>query len=109
MCIRFVTRLRMDKLFTNGETNAMEKQRVELLLKQLHEELSTAGPLDEATAEKLRSTVDEIEETLEQSDLGKSQALVQRIREAIYHLPESHPAIKSTVGRIADALSQMGI
>jgi len=87
----------------------MEKQRVSELLEQLHEELSTADALDEATAEKLREAVEEIEKALAASAPLTSQPLVQRMRDALYHLPESHPTIRNTVGRIADALAQIGI
>jgi len=87
----------------------MEKQRVSRLLEQLHEELSTADALDEGTVEKLREAVEEIEAALANSASMISPPLVQRMRDALYHLPDSHPAVKNTVGRIADALSQIGI
>ncbi len=87
----------------------MEKQKVRELLEQLHLELSSAGELDEATADKLRATAAEIESTLAHTHHASSQPLVQRLRDAVYHLPDSHPAVKNTVGRIADALSQIGI
>jgi hypothetical protein len=87
----------------------MEKQRIAELLAELHAELTTAGELDEATAEKLREAAAEIETVVEGSYPNSSQPLVQRLRDAVYHLPDSHPTIKNTVGRIADALSQIGI
>lgn len=87
----------------------MEKQKVALLLDQLHAELSSAGELDDVIAEKLRSAMDEIRRTLAEGNQATSQSMVQRLSEAVYHLPDSHPAIKDTVGRVADALSQMGI
>lgn len=87
----------------------MQKQKVSQLLEQLHAELSSAGELDEATAEKLRDAAEEIEQTLATSGPVSSQPLIQRLRDAVFHLPDSHPAIKNTVGRIADALSQIGI
>jgi Domain of unknown function (DUF4404) len=87
----------------------MEKQKVRELLEQLHLELSSAGELDEGTAELLRTSVAEIETTLASTHQVMSQPLVQRLRDAVYHLPDSHPVVKNTVGQIADALSQMGI
>jgi hypothetical protein len=87
----------------------MQKQRVSMLLEQLHQELADADTMDDATAAKLREAIAEIEATLEHITPTTSQPLVQRVRDAVYHLPESHPAIKNTVGRIADALAQMGI
>lgn len=87
----------------------MEKQRISQLLDELHAELSTAGELDVATAEKLRAAAAEIEAVVQETHFTDSQPLVQRLREAIYHLPDSHPTIKNAVGRIADALSQIGI
>ncbi|MGV3485868.1 MAG: DUF4404 family protein [Planctomycetaceae bacterium] len=87
----------------------MQKQKVSQLLEQLHAELSSAGELDEVTAEKLRSAAEEIETTLAGSGHIHSQPLIQRLRDSVFHLPDSHPAIKNTVGRIADALAQIGI
>lgn len=87
----------------------MEKQRVLELLAQLHTELTSAGELDEATAQKLREAADEIETVVDGTHVPTSPPLVQRLREAVYHLPDSHPTVKNAVGRIADALSQMGI
>jgi hypothetical protein len=87
----------------------MEKEKVRSLLEQLHEELLTAGELDEATAEELRNAAQEIEMKLAAADRATAQPLVQRLRDAVYSLPDSHPAVKNTVGRIADALSQIGI
>ncbi len=87
----------------------MEKQKVALLLDQLHAELSSAGELDDTIAEKLRSAMDDIKKTLNEESQATSQSMVQRLSDAVYHLPDSHPAIKDAVGRVADALSQIGI
>ncbi len=87
----------------------MQKQKVVELLEQLHIELSAQSELDEEMVSKLRQAVEEIETTLSQPHASGSQSLVQRLQEAVYHLPDSHPVLKNTVGRIADALSQIGI
>jgi hypothetical protein len=87
----------------------MEKQRITELLAELHTELSSAGELDEATAERLRAAADEIEAVIEGSHANGAQPLVQRLRDAVYDLTDSHPTVKNAVGRVADALSQIGI
>ncbi len=87
----------------------MPKQKVLDLLEQLHTELAGADELDADTAERLRTSIVEIEEVLDNSPHVETLPLVQRLREAVYHLPDSHPLLKNTVGRVADALSQIGI
>jgi len=87
----------------------MENQKVASLLDQLHDELASAGELDDAIAEKLRSAMDDIRKTLSDGNHAESQSMVQRLTDAVFHLPDNHPAIKDTVGRVADALSQIGI
>jgi len=87
----------------------MEKQKIASLLDQLHEELSSAGELDDVIAAKLRGSMEEIRKTLSEGNHPASSSMIQRLTDAVYHLPDSHPAIKDTVGRVADALSQIGI
>jgi len=87
----------------------MDKVRLGQLIDQLELELSSAGELDDMTAARLREAMQEMENALDRDQRIESQPLVQRMREALYHLPENHPAIKNTIGRIADALAGIGI
>lgn len=87
----------------------MNRQRVAILLEELHEELATANSVDTVLAAQLRDAVDDIQATLAENEPTDTVPLVQRLRESVYHLPENHPALKSMIGRVADALSQIGI
>ncbi len=87
----------------------MNRQRVAVLLEELHEELASAKTVDQSLAEQLRDTVDEIQEVLADSEPADALPLVQRLRESVYHLPDNHPGLKNMIGRVADALSQIGI
>ncbi len=87
----------------------MNRQRVAILLEELHEELATADSVDATLAAQLREAVDDIQATLAENEPTDTLPLVQRLRESVYHLPENHPALRNMIGRVADALSQIGI
>lgn len=86
----------------------MARQELEETLRQLHEHLSETRDLDAEEVAKLRAAVDEIESTLDRSDVS-SASLADRLREATRQFEESHPMLTGTVGRVADMLAQMGI
>jgi CII-binding regulator of phage lambda lysogenization HflD len=86
----------------------MARQALEATLQQLHEQLAETRDLDQAEITKLRAAVEEIEATLDRSDVS-SASLADRLREATRDFEESHPVLTGTVGRVADMLAQMGI
>lgn len=92
----------------------MSKQRLVDLLHQLQVELSNTDDLDGELSEQLRATTMEIRQALERDDTAEasesdSQGMVAQLRQAATRFEDSHPALTNTVGRIADALAQLGI
>jgi len=92
----------------------MSKERLADLLQQLQVELSNTNDLDAELSEQLRATTTDIRQALECDDAaepaeGDSQGLVAQLRQAATRFEDSHPALTNTVGRIADALAQLGI
>ena len=77
-------------------------------LQNLHEQLQQVEDLDEKDREHLRAAVDEIQASLDQSDVSSS-GLAIGFQETTKKLAEAHPQLARTAGQIADMLSQMGI
>ena len=80
-------------------------------LEQLHSELEGTETVDARSRQLLHHIVDDIHDLLERS--GESnhthQSLLDRLREATRDFEESHPTLAATVGRVADALANLGI
>jgi len=101
-----------------GET-LVSKEKIEELLRQLHNELAEADNVDADLSEKLRGTAVEIQTALQRQQslsavLGESpdtesHGVIDQLRDAAERFEDSHPTLTNTVGRIADALSQLGI
>ena len=84
------------------------RQSLEETLAQLRDLLANAADLDQSQREKLRQTVTEIQEILDDAEVDSS-GLANRLFHAARHFEHSHPTITNTIGRIADILAQMGI
>lgn len=101
-----------------GET-LVSKEKIEELLRQLHNELAEADNVDAELSEKLRGTAAEIQTalqrqpslpaTIDEAPESESTGVIDQLRDAAERFEDSHPTLTNTVGRIADALSQLGI
>jgi len=101
-----------------GET-LVSKEKIEELLRQLQNELAEADNVDADLSEKLRATATEIQTALHrqpplpavmgESPDAESAGVIDQLRDAAERFKDSHPTLTNTVGRIADALSQLGI
>ena len=93
----------------------MTERSLQERLAELRSELESTEALDEQSRELLDALHRDIEQLLERSALrdgGEADDdgdLLDRLREAARHFEESHPALTSAVGRVADALSSLGI
>jgi DNA repair ATPase RecN len=92
----------------------VSKQRLAALLHQLHVELSEADDIDESLGAQLRAATAEIRQVLERDEFDRTAAapatgMIDQLRQAANRFEDSHPALTNTVGRVADALSQLGI
>ncbi len=78
-------------------------------LEQLHAELAKTDSVDERSREALESLARDIQALLEQSDAPPHASLTERISQATRDFEKSHPRLSATLGRVADALSNLGI
>ena len=85
-------------------------------LAQLHEELEQTASVDEASRRLLVEGLHDIQQILDRGESEGDEAkaegepgLVERLRAATRDFEESHPTLTTAVGRVADALSNLGI
>jgi len=86
----------------------MNEEKITQLLGQLNDELSDADGLDPELTDRLKAATEEIRAALAGDDV-EPQGVVEQLRDAATRFEDSHPTLTNTVGRIADALSQIGI
>jgi len=87
------------------------KERLREDLDRLRAELERSSALDPKARELLEDLARDIEGHLESTGAADhtQDSLVDRLRSATGHFEESHPNLTAAVGRIADALSALGI
>ena len=86
----------------------MSQRELADALEVVHRELSDSEHLDAAEVEKLRSTIQEIQQVLDQKS-DDDESLSDRVASSARRFEEDHPVLTETLGRIADILQQMGI
>ena len=80
------------------------------IIDELREVLEAPDDLDEELRAELRGAAEEILEALDPAhDQELSSSLRDRLTNTLERFEKSHPKITETVGRLADALSDMGI
>jgi hypothetical protein len=80
------------------------------IIDELREALEDPEDLDEELRAELRATAEEILEALDPDhEREMSGSLRERLTNTLERFEQSHPKITETVGRLADALSDMGI
>ena len=87
----------------------MDQQHVIKLLRALHEELEQGGNVDDGTAGHLRTVLTDIEDALEKSSPpadDEPHTFAERLKEATWHLEESHPRLTNTVSQLIDVLGR---
>ena len=81
-------------------------------LDELHGELSQTKSVDAESREALVDLLDDIRELLERDDEGTSEprdSLSQRLSATTHDFEESHPKLAEALGRVVDALANLGI
>lgn len=88
----------------------MEKELRDTLAR-LHTELRAAKPLDAEARALLEHLARDIEQLLHGAphEPAALEAMGRRMRAAIDHFEETHPALTAAVNRVADALAHLGI
>jgi hypothetical protein len=81
-------------------------------LAELHAELEGMDEVDAEARAALEHVMRDIQEVLARTaeePRHEPHSLAERLREAGRHFEESHPTLTATVGRVVDALSNLGI
>ena len=86
-----------------------QERNLREVLSELHEALESTPDIDGGLREELRATAEEINEALDATDDSPLGQLRNRLQEAIARFEEQHPQLTGVVGRVADALSDLGI
>ena len=88
-----------------------DREQLQLALKQLRAQLQEVQSLDPEVAERLRSTVDQIDAALagKPRPSAEESSLADRLSDAALDFEASHPTLSGTLGSVIDALSRMGI
>ncbi|HKP14274.1 MAG TPA: DUF4404 family protein [Blastocatellia bacterium] len=90
----------------------MDKQQLHQQLAELHAELQQVDSLDAAERETLQRLRGDIETLLAQREDATPhhyKGLAERLREDIEQLEASHPQATLLMGRVIDALANIGI
>jgi signal transduction histidine kinase len=81
-------------------------------LEALHSELTSTPSVDDRSKQLLEEVLADIRELLERTEPAaqdEHQSLGERLRDATQHFEDSHPTLSTAVGRVVDALSNLGI
>ncbi len=89
----------------------MPRTRLRETLEELERELERSEAVDERSRERLAHVLGEVRELLGEDvePRDEHRSLLDRLREATREFEEEHPALAETVGRVATALSNLGI
>lgn len=86
----------------------MSESHLKELLAELHRELESTENLSDDQIAHLRMAMDDIHAALRR-ERKESHSLAATFRTAADRLEDSHPRLTHVVGRVADALAQIGI
>jgi hypothetical protein len=79
------------------------------VLNELHAALEESPEIEAEGREALRQASAEIAAALDEPDGARTESLRVSLERALERFERSHPKLTSIVGRIADALSDLGI
>lgn len=85
------------------------RQHLEDTLSKVHKELEHAEDLNEHTVELLQKIKDDIEALLGDHEVDADESIRDRVDKAVVQLDESHPELTSSLRKIMQVLSNMGI
>lgn len=91
----------------------MKADELHLVLQQLHEELARSKRVDPQSERLLRELLDDISKLLGEGEAGtgsiESSGIVDRLTDASKEFEDHHPGLVTAIGRLADALSRIGV
>ena len=96
-----------DNPYSNLEPNDM-RQELESTIAELRSQIAESKEITPDEIAELKDRLEEISDSLDRDEID-SASLMNRLQEHVESFRDSHPTLTQTVGRLADALSQMGI
>jgi Domain of unknown function (DUF4404) len=90
----------------------MKKKHLHKTIKDLHAELKRTQPADDHVRghiERLLIEIELLKQEPGEIPLHRYQQFLERLRESVKHFEASHLSLTLAVGRVIDALSNMGI
>ena len=89
----------------------MSKDHLHEIIDELHEELERSEHVDEADRTELAALVAEIRAIVgpDENPPEGEESVTDRLLDASRRFEESHPSLVSALGRLADALSKIGV
>jgi hypothetical protein len=90
----------------------MEREQLEKTVEQLHAELASARSIDPQTRALLRKLTNDIDRVLEGEGDERTADVAPMstgLRELMLKFEADHPRLSLAIGKVADALSAMGI
>ncbi len=90
----------------------MKKKHLHKTIRELRAELEKTQPVDDhvrAHIQRLLLEIDMLSGETEDIPLHRYQQFLERLKESLQHFEASHLPLTLAVGRVIDALSNMGI
>jgi hypothetical protein len=90
----------------------MKAPELHQTLQQLHEELARAQRLDPESERLLRELLADISKILDRETADapvEGSGVIERLTDASKQFEEHHPRLVTAIGRLADALSRIGV
>jgi len=88
----------------------MPREALRKNIHELREQLASGQPLTPEQRRSLDAALDEIEPLIDpESESDEHDTLADRLRELASHFEDTHVDLTLAVGRVADALSRLGI
>ena len=90
----------------------MPESQLRSTLEEIHRLLEDPEAVDDASRAQLVELLHDIQAELDRAPEERSESqtpLFDRAAEAMRHFEKSHPALTEAVGRVASALSNLGI
>jgi ElaB/YqjD/DUF883 family membrane-anchored ribosome-binding protein len=90
----------------------MKERQLQITIQELYTELKKAEATDDQAQEHIQILLKEIDALIQEPGevpAHRYQQLLERLKESVRHFEASHLSLTMAVGRVIDALSNMGI
>lgn len=92
-----------------GEEVTDDRRSLNAILDELHGALEDSPEVGEEARASLKKTAEQIRQALEAPENPEGESLRDQLSAAVERFEVAHPRLTGLVGRIADAMSDLGI